>query len=185
MIRFAVLLIACVSLFSCKSKKKENKDAPFPVVSFLKGQVKELSKGGHVFTRIQVSNGKTDTSRITLQELGKYTSEFTGLPDISSKNKKDDYDQSNTYDDYMRKSILTYTALEPDDEVRMESVILGTNEKAEGTVETIIVSRLQEENDATVEKELTWHVGRRFQVVTKTSDEKKPEQISTVIITWE
>ena len=185
MMRILIVLVACACLVSCHSKKKEKKDKPFPVVSFLKGQVKEMDTASHHFTKIEIADGHSDTVAVTSADFKKYAKDFTELPDISSDRKKDDYDQSNTYDDYMRKSILTYTAQEPDDEIRRESVILGTNEKAEGNVETIVISRVQTENDATVEKEMTWHVNRRFQVVTKTTKPGQPEQIRTLIISWE
>jgi hypothetical protein len=52
-------------------------------------------------------------------------------------------------------------------------------------VKTILVTTVQGNEDSTVEKNLTWHIDKRFQVVTKTSKNGQRENISTVIITWE
>lgn len=172
-------------MISCTQKKKEKKDPLFSVVDFLKGQVRHMDSASFVLTRIEISEGRSDTSVIPKEDFRKYAREFLEIPDISVEDKRDDYDQANNYDDVLKNVLLTYTALEPEDEIRRETVMLDFTESGDTQPRTILINRLQSGKDSTVEKDMTWHVDRRFQIVTKIRKPGKEEKIKTLILKWE
>src|SRR6476619_5367514 len=104
MIRFILMLAACGILVSCKSKKKAATEPPFPVISYLKGQVKIMDSLPHQYSRIEIFNDHADTSSITAADFRNYARAFTDLPDISKGDL--DYDQTKPYADYMGQYIL-------------------------------------------------------------------------------
>ena len=86
----------------------------------------------------------------------------------------------------MLKSVIyTYTTRDPDEEVRRETLMLYPDESGTATLRTIIVDRLKSQGDVTIEKNMTWHIDRRFQVITKTAKETEPEKVSVLIVKWE
>ena len=43
----------------------------------------------------------------------------------------------------------------------------------------------QDNKDSTVVKNLTWHIDKRFQIVTKINKAGQPEKITTTVISWQ
>src|SRR5206468_6928722 len=96
-----------------------------PVISFLKGQVKDIDTSLYRIIKIETVNNKIDTEYIKREDFKKYAREFTDLPDITSDNLKDDYQETKTYDDVLKSYILTYTTNSKDREIVKEDVMIN------------------------------------------------------------
>lgn len=182
--RLTALLIL-VLIIGCREKKQDSTKAYFSVVEFLQGEADKMDTSHYTLTKIETTNNVSDTSVIPNKDFRKYASDFLNLPDISAKNKREDYEESNNYDEDLQSVLLTYTPKNNQEEITRETMILQPNEVGNTDVKTILVNRIVPGKDSTIEKELTWHVGHRFQVVTKTSRGNEPEKISTLVISWQ
>jgi hypothetical protein len=180
---YAVLLTLT---FSCKSKKSyDSTKAYFSVVSYLQAQVKQTDSLPLQFTKITMADSTADTSAISKDEFHTYAKEFLDIPDISSDENMDQYEEDNTFEDILNNVLLTYTAKNDKEEVRRETIMMEADEQGNTHVKTILINTIQVRGDAVVEKDMTWHIDRRFQIVTKTRKPNQPEKINTLIVKWD
>lgn len=178
-------LLLCF-LLACKNKKKlDSTQAYFSVVNFIGSQVKQADSAKNSFTKIVSVDSTSDTSKITKQQFDTYAKEFLNIPDIASTDKMDDYKETNSYDETLGSVLLIYTPKKDDAEVRNETIMMQPDDQGNTHVKTILVNTIKAGKDSTIEKEMTWHVDQRFQIVTKVTKPNQPEKINTVIVQWE
>lgn len=180
--------IACllfIALFSCKNKRPDSTRAYLSVVEFVGGEIKKADSLPLRFTKIQTSDGHSDTTAITKDEFKKWAKEFTSIPDISSTSRMEDYKETNDFDETLGTVLLIYTPLKENDEIRNETFMMQPDEQGNTHVKTILITTIKSRGDSAVEKNMTWHVDKRFQVVTKVRKPNQPETISTVAVEWE
>ena len=180
-----VLAIGCIA---CKGKDKAEeieKGSFFNVKSFLQSEAKKIDTLSRTITKIEKTESGSDTSIITKEQFKEYARDFLDIPDISTEEKKKLYDEAKDLDTMLKSVIYTYTTRDPDEEVRRETLMLYPDESGTATLRTIIVDRLKSQGDLTIEKNMTWHIDRRFQVITKTAKETEPEKVSVLIVKWE
>src|SRR5688572_17239201 len=107
-----VLFISC-SIVACKSKKEEKREVPAanfcPVKDYLNGQVAKLDTADYSFLKIETTGGRSDTTIIKNTEVRQYAKEFLNIPDISSKELKDDYEITHLYDEDLEAFAFTFT----------------------------------------------------------------------------
>jgi len=183
--RLFLCLMVGICLYACKGKKKEKTGAYFSVVSYLQGQAKQIDTSLYHFVKIETIDSTTDTTSISKEDFRNYAKDFLTIPDISSEEKKDNYKEDNSYDDLLNNILLTYTTNDPDEEVRRETIMLEPDDLGNSKIKTIIINRIQTGKDSTIEKDLTWHVAKRFQVVTKIQKGNQPEKIKILVVKWE
>ena len=173
-------------LISCNSRKNQDSTkAFFSVVDYLKAQVKQMDTLPLRFTRITNENGVSDTAEITKHEFRKHAQHFLTLPDIASQKKMDNYSETNDFDEILNNVWLMYNAKNEEDEVRSETIMMQPDESGNTHVKTILVNTMRDENESYTEKNMTWHVGKRFQIVTKTNKPGQAEKINTLIVAWQ
>ncbi len=172
-------------LFSCKNKELDSTKAYFSVVGYLKSEVKKIDSMPLQFTKITSEQNKTDTSVITKQEFHKYVNEFLSLPDIATPDKMDEYSEANDFDEILNNVLLMYTAKQEDEIVRNQTIMMQPDDIGNTHVKTILVTTEQSDKDSTVVKNMTWHIDKRFQIVTKTNKQGQPEKITTTVISWQ
>jgi hypothetical protein len=176
--------------FSCKHPKKnthaDTEGAFFPVISFLKGQVKDIDTSLYRIIKIETVNNKIDTEYIKREDFKNYAREFTDLPDITSDNLKGDYQEAKTYDDALKSYILTYTTNSKDREIVKEDVMINPqpDDMGNSEVKSILIDKWSTHGDSTVHKNLLWQTNKRFLVVTQTEYSNKPEKVQKLEVVW-
>lgn len=183
--KLIVFLFLTACFISCKNKKSDSTKAYFSVIDYLKGEVKKMDTLPLHFTKITTVDSTSDTVEITRKEFHQYADAFLNLPDISSSSKMDDYTEVNDFDEILNNVLLIYTAKNPEDEIRSETIMMEPNEDGTTHVKTILATAVSSESDSSTEKNLTWHIDKRLQIVTKLTKPNQPEKISTVMVTWE
>lgn len=181
--KWCILLIIPL-LFSCKEQSKEEPKEPFfPVRSYLQSQVAHVDSSMYRIIKITMVNGKKDTAFIQRQDFKKLAKDFIDLPDIAQKSLRDDYTETQIYDEEMQTAVLNYLPVDEDGEIRRQDVFITPDANGD-KVKTIFIERLKEENDKPVRKLLTWEVDRRFKIVTISEQNTKNEKIETVEVVW-
>jgi hypothetical protein len=183
--KFLIGLIWTAGILGCNNKQLDSTKAYFSVVDYLGGEVRKIDSLPLHFLKITAIDSTSDTTTATKEEFNKYAKEFLDIPDIASPRNMKHYTEANDFDETMNNVLLMYTAKEDDDVVRNETVMMEPDDAGNTHVKTILATTVTSGSDSTVEKNFTWHIDKRFQVVTKMSRNGQPEKISTVIISWE
>ena len=170
---------------SCKSKNLDSTKAYFSAVDYLAGEIKKMDTLPLQYKKITTVDSTSDTVAITKKEFHEYANEFLNITDISSQSRMDDYTEVNDFDEVLNNVLLIYTAKKPEDEVRNETIMMEPDQEGNTHVKTILATTINSGKDSTVEKSLTWHIGQRFQIVTKLHKPNQPEKIRTVAVNWE
>jgi len=183
-----VLFISC-SIVACKSKKEEKPEVPaanfFPVKDYLNGQVAKLDTADYSFLKIETTGGRSDTTIIKNTEVRQYAKEFLNIPDISSKELKDDYEITHLYDEDLEAFAFTFTTKE-DHPVKSEHVVLDPMPNAEGKndIRSIFIDMWQNANNASIRKSMLWEANKSFQVTTTTEAPGQTESTKRIRIVW-
>ena len=181
-----IILSILPVLLSCKGKKDKEEKNLVSVVSLIEEQVKMIDTSLYRITVIQKRDSIADTSIISRENFRKIAKDFLSLPDISSKTIKENYEESNSYDADMEVALFTYTAKDPDVEIRRETIMLEPAPSGgESKVKSILINSIRAEKDSTIEKDMTWHMGQRFQVVSKIRKPSQSEKIRILQVRWE
>jgi hypothetical protein len=183
--KLLICLLLTICFLSCKNKKLDSTKIYFSIVDYLKAEIKKIDSLPLHFTKITTVDSVSDTVAITKQEFHQYANEFVDIPNIASIKKMDDYTETSDFDDILNNVLLMYTAKKSDDEVRNETIMMQPNDQGDTHVKTILATTINMDKDSTVEKNMTWHVDKRLQIVTKVSKNNQPEKISAVIVDWE
>lgn len=183
--KWIICIIIATSIVACKGKKEEEKKGQiFPVLSYLLAQVKNVDTSFYRIIKIETADSVSDTSFIRREEFRSYAKDFLDIPDISSAKHRDDYDESNNYDDLLNKALLTYTSRNSDNEIFRETVILDRDASGNSLVNTIIIDKQLKNKDSTVIKNMLWEANKRFQVITKTEVPNQPEKVRILQVVW-
>jgi len=187
--RLILALLLSLSFIGCKSKTAKKTDVPaadfFPVKDYLNGQVARLDTANYSFLKIETVDGRSDTSSIKNNEVKQYAKDFLELPDISSKEIKDDYEINHLYDDELEAFAFTFTTKE-DHPVKTEHVVLEPMPNAEGKndIKSIFVDMWQNQGNTTIRKNLFWEANKSFQITTTTEPQAGNPSTKRVRIVW-
>jgi hypothetical protein len=172
----------------CKNKKIKP-DVPaadiFPVNDYLKGQVARMDTSLAYFTIIETTEGRSDTTPIKNSEVRRYAADFLTLPDIASKELKDDYEVTHLYDEELDAFAFTFTTKE-NHPVKSEHVILDPQQNAEGKndIKSIFVDLWKNSGDSSIRKNMLWEAGKSFQVTTTSNSPGTNEKIKKIKVVW-
>jgi hypothetical protein len=186
--RIIIGFLIAFSIISCKNKKIKP-EVPavnfFPVNDYLKGQIAKMDTSSYSFLKIETANGRSDTTPIRNAEVKKYAKDFLELPDISSKEVKDDYEINHLYDEELEAFAFTFTTKE-DHPIKSEHVVLEPMPNAEGKndIRSIFIDLWQTKGDSSIRKNMLWEAAKSFQITTTTDLSGGTQTIKRVRIIW-
>jgi len=183
--KLLICLFVLGAFTACRNKKLDSTKAYFSVVDYLKAEVRKMDSLPLRFTKTTVVDGNTRTTEITKKEFHKYAREFLDLPDIASPDNMDDYAEINDFDESLNNVLLMYIPKKGTGSVKRETIMMEPDELGNTHVKTILIRTIDTEKDSTITREMTWHIDKRLQIVTKNNQPNQPEKISTVAINWE
>ena len=181
-----ILIPLILLLFSCKTKKKEEDVTAqfFPVLSFLKSQVAHVDTSLYRIIKITTVGSTTDTVYIPRENFKKEAKDFLAIPDITSEDLKEDYKETELYDESMQSVILSYLPTDEDAEIRRQEVIIQPSPQEGDKVKTIFIDRQMEEGKNSIRKNMLWQVDKRFQVTTITLARDGKEKVEKLQVIW-
>jgi hypothetical protein len=186
--RFILGLSFAFFLLGCKAKKPKPEVAAadiFPVNDYLKGQLARMDTSLTSYLKIETVDGRSDTTPIKNIEVKQYAADFLTLPDIASKELKDDYEVTHLYDEELDAFAFTFTTKE-DHPVKSEHVILDPQQNAEGKndIKSIFVDLWQNSGDTSIRKKILWEAGKNFEITTITDAPGTTEKIKKLKVVW-
>ena len=157
----------------------------FPAPTYIKGELKRLDTAHLTFTKIETTNGRSDTVVIKNTDVRQYANDFLALPDIASSGLKDDYEVSQLYDDMQGAFVFNFTTKEAHP-LREENITVDPQPDASGknNIKSIYAKLEQDSNNVPVTKIMFWDAGKGFYTTTMTEVPGKGEQIKKVQVLW-
>lgn len=184
-LKFSLLVLLLLHLFSCKQKETNDKERFFPVLSFIQSQVVEIDTSLYSIRKfLTVDNLRADTTYLQREQFKEAAKDFLSIPDISSSKYEDRYLEEKQFDETMNRVILTYTPLKPEKEEIQRQEVLIRPDPSGDKITNIIINRIVNTKDSSMQKRLFWKVDENFQVVTIKQLNGQPETTSTVKVVW-
>ncbi|TMI64613.1 MAG: hypothetical protein E6H07_01470 [Bacteroidetes bacterium] len=183
------LLMALLFIAACKSpeKKDDNKNERVtPVLSFIQGQVAQIDTSLFAIRRIEILDSlHSDTIDISRTEFRAQAKDFLDIPDISLEKYKDQYKESQTYDQDLKLiSFLTLPkSTSQSSDIQKQEVIIKPDADG-GKIRTIYIDREITTKDSSVIKKMIWQVDEYFQVLTLKQLPGQPETTHILKVTW-
>ena len=184
-LKFSLLVLLLLHLFSCKQKVTNDKEIFFPVLSFIQSQVVEIDTSLHSIRKFLTGdNLRADTTYLHREQFKEAAKDFLSIPDISSSKYEDRYTEAKQFDETMNRVILTYTPLKPEKEEIQRQEVLIKPDPSGDKITNIIINRIVNTKDSSMQKRLFWKVDENFQVVTIKQLNGQPETTSIVKVVW-
>lgn len=186
--QISMACFALVLMVGCKSKKEKRPEVPaanFFVNDYLKGQIAKLDTSIYSFYKIEMADGRNDTTPIKNTEVRLYAKDFLELPDIAGSDIKDDYELSHLYDDLQNAFIFTYMTKE-EYPVRQQDITVEPEINAQGQndIRSVYVVVWNNTEDTLVRKNLFWESNKSFQVTSTTEVTGQPGKTKRLKIIW-
>ena len=181
---FFILLIGALFVASCNDKK-ENKNEKnfFPVLSFIKSQVAHVDTSVFRIIRIVKKDSTSDTTYLKREEFREAAKDFLTIPDISDKDLRDEYTETELFVEDLDQVALNYMPKEPTKEITRQEVMIKAG--ADGDkVQSIFINRVINNKSGSIQKILFWEVDKQFRVITLTQLPDSPETKETIEVKW-
>lgn len=184
-----LFIAAVVFIFiaaSCKTKKKEATEKFFPVLSFIKSQVADVDTSLFSIRKyVFIDSLRTDTVFINRGQFRQEAQDFLSIPDLAASKYADRYKEEKQFDESLNRVMITYLPINPDkEEIQRQEVLIHPDPGGTDKVTNIIINRIINTKDSSVEKRLLWKVDESFQVTTIRQLVGQPETISTFKVAW-
>ncbi len=175
---FIVLMI----LYSCKHKKKNDF---FPVISYIRSQIKNVDTSLlYSIMKIVTVDSTSDTTYVKREEFGNLAHDFSETPDLTEYSIGKNYKEDKLYDQSLNRVILTYTPLKKNAEVLRQEVVIIPGSTGDDKVKDFIIDRIQNKKDSTIHKRLLWQVDESFQVVDIIEKDSIAVSTKTTKVIW-
>lgn len=181
------LILAFVILSSaCKEKEKEDEKKFISVLSLIEKQVAHIDTSLYAITKYVIKDSlHIDTLYIPREEFRSMAKDFLEIPDLSAKKVAKRYKEETRYDELLNRVIISYIPLNPEkEEIQKQEILVTPNIATGDKVNTILISRVINNRDGFLQKEMLWQMDKSFQVVTSTQKPGQPEVITTTKVTW-
>ena len=125
-----------------------------------------------------------DTTDIKREDFRGLAKDFLDIPDIASRDFKKRYKEEKLYDETLNRVIISYQPVDPDKEEIQREEVLVAPDPVQDKVNAVIIDRVINTKDSSVQKKLLWKVNQSFQVTTITQKPGMEEKVSSYKVTW-
>lgn len=183
---FQLILAVVVLSSACKEKEKEDEKKFISVLSLIEKQVAHIDTSLYAITKYVIKDSLyIDTLYIPREEFRSMAKDFLEIPDLSAKKVAKRYKEETRYDELLNRVIISYIPLNPEkEEIQKQEILVTPNIATGDKVNTILISRVINNRDGFLQKEMLWQMDKSFQVVTSTQKPGQPEVITTTKVTW-
>ena len=187
--KIRTIIFLLIVFASCKDKKKEEaageENGSFPVLALIKSQVAKVDSSLFAILQIDKKDSLTfDTVYLKADQFRDAARDFISIPDIADKNHKGDYKELKQYMQDLQLAVFTYTATDPEAEIRSEEVYISKSDEGEDKVERIIIDKVYKDKKTTVRKNMIWKIDSHFQVATYITEPGVPDKTSVRTVQW-
>ncbi len=182
----SIIAILMMFIHACKDEDTENKKKFISVLSLIKQQVAHVDTSLYAITQYVYKDSlHIDTSFIRREDFRSVANDFLGIPDLSVNKIARKYKEETMYDETLNRVIISYTPLNAaKEEIQKQEITVTPNMATGDKVNTILISRVINNRDGFLQKEMLWQMDKSFQIITTTQKPGEPEIITTTKVTW-
>jgi hypothetical protein len=184
-----LLLIVSLLYFSCSESggtsertniEKGDSIQFFQLKQYIESEIQEIDKTPFYIYKIEVTNGKKDSTAINTAVLKALSAPFA-YADISKPSIKKNYKESVFHDQSTESYTISYSAITPDLEVQNIDVLL----KEDGqTVKRLFIRKFINYGDSTAMEQLSWKAGESFRINRLVQMPNKSEIERQTVVVW-
>ena len=184
---YSVFAIFCILLIlSCKQKEKTPDKKFISVLSLIDKQVQHIDTSLYAITKaVYTDTLHRDTSYIKREDFRFVAKEFLDIPDLSDPKISKNYQEETRFDELLNRVIITYTPVKDgDEEIKKQELQVTPNIATGDKVNNVMITRVINNRNGFLKKDMLWQMDKSFQIVTTTQDPGKPEVITTTKVSW-
>jgi len=154
----------------------------FPILDFLKGEVRYVDSFGAAIKHYITVDGKTDSGYVQINQFRNTMQEF--LPaELSKENFEKYYSESSFYDETTQTSTFTYSTKNDDLEFhRIDVLVQGT--ESYDRVSSIYMEKFTSNNDSSVIKKILLLGGKMVIINSETTVRKSKPVLKQEKLVW-
>ena len=160
--------------------------AYFPVLDFLKGDIRLVDSLSAGIQKYTVIDGKTDSSYIPLEEFNRIAKEF--LPEVLNKEPfEKNYKETSFFDQSTQLYTFTYSTDNKDLDVQRVDVLINNGEGFD-KVKSVYIEKYIISADTSTVKKMYWKAGRSLLINSETiraSNNPEQKQLRVVWRHWD
>jgi hypothetical protein len=176
-----LLMIGCNSNTGTQPDPSQNTDttqkvkAYFPVLDFIKSEIRYIDSLPVGIMRYNTRNGVTDSSYIKLEEFHQLANEFLS-PVLVKEKFESEFTETSFFDNTTQYASFLYSTTNKKLPVQRVDVLAKPEDVVYNKVKSIYIEKLLEKADTSIVQKLYWKAGQNFQINTEMRT-SKPEVI--------
>jgi hypothetical protein len=186
-IRLVLIILSLFYVWCKRNGTGENKEAEkadttkfFQLTEYLKSQINEVNKTPFFIYKIDIVNGKKDSTAINTDVFNQLSKQFL-TPDINDKNLKPHYTE-NIFEDQTTKGFtISYTAKDKQLEIQNVDILLSEDGQ---TVKRIFIRKFLNYPDSSAIEQLSWKPGESFQIIRSVQKPGNSEESRQTAVVW-
>jgi hypothetical protein len=184
----ALLFLAPFIMLACKAKNKEEEKRYVSVISLIKKQAAHIDTSLYAITKVVTMDSlHSDTTYIPREEFIAAAKDFTDIPDLSDPKVAKRFKEENRYDSLIKKVIITYTPIDPTNEIITKQELLVSTEltrEGDNKVTHIIIEKGRTDRNGSFTQSLLWRMDKSFLITTTTQKPGEPEKTTITKVAW-
>lgn len=184
-----VLLVGCNNADPLTAKKTQTADsaqkakAYFPVLDFIKSEIRYVDSLPVGIMKYTVENGVTDSTYIKAEEFHQLAQEFV-MPELNKETFEKEFSETSFFDNTTQYSSFLYSTSNKDLAVQRIDVLAKPEDVVYNKVKSIYMEKHYEKVDSSITQKMYWKAAQSFQITTEIRT-IKPEIISRQIkVVW-
>jgi hypothetical protein len=152
----------------------------FQVTRFIKNDIDEVNKTPYFIFKVEVQNGKTDSTAINTATFNRLSAPFL-KPDLNEEDLKPKYKESIFEDQTTKSFTISYSSLDKQLEIQNVEVLLKDDGE---TVKRIFVRKFFNYPDSSAIEQLSWKPGESFQINRSVQKKDGSESNRQTTVVW-
>jgi hypothetical protein len=190
---FPALAVILLMITSCKDNEQPSANksvsdstkinkAYFPVLDFLKGDIRMVDSFSAGIQKYTIIDGKTDSSYIPLEEFNRIAKEF--LPeDLSTETFEKNYKETSFFDQSTQLYTFTYSTDNKDLDVQRVDVLIN-NTQGFDKVKSVYIEKYIISADTSTVKKMYWKAGRSLLINSETIRASNNPELKQLRVVW-
>lgn len=187
---FIAAILSTVMVASCKEKNGDTDPSQkfVSVKSLIEQQVAHVDTSLYSIRTVLIrDSANADTTFIPREEFRNSAKDFLSIPDLGDPKIARRFKQDTGYDSLIKKVMITYTPIDPENEEVKKQEIFVTSEldnKGNNKVSSIIIEKSAIDRNGSRIQKMLWVIDQYFLITTMSEKPGQPEVVTVLKVIW-
>ena len=168
---------------SSKGDSTQKIKAYFPVLDFIKSEIRYVDSLPVGIIKYTTSNGIIDSGYIKPEEFHRLAQEFVS-PMLNKETFEKEYSETSFFDNTTQYSSFLYSTTNKNLPIHRVDVLVKPEDVVYNKVKSIYMEKLLEKADTSIIQKLYWKAGHNFQINSEIRTSKQEITSSQVKVVW-